>query len=56
MPKIVISDTSCLILLYKIEQLELLSKVYDHIITTPKVAEEFSEKLPDWIIITKVND
>jgi predicted nucleic acid-binding protein len=56
MPSIVISDTSCLILFYKIGQLDLLPKVYDHIITTPEVAKEFSDNLPAWIIIEKVKD
>jgi len=51
MPSIVISDTSCLILFHKIGQLGLLQKIYDNIITTPEVAEEYSEKLPAWIKI-----
>jgi predicted nucleic acid-binding protein len=56
MHNIVISDTSCLIILNKIGQLEILKKVYDNVITTPEVAEEFSEILPDWIIIKVVQD
>jgi predicted nucleic acid-binding protein len=50
MHNIIISDTSCLIIFSKIGQLEILQKVYDNVITTPEVAEEFSEDLPDWII------
>ncbi len=56
MPKIVISDTSSLILFHKIGELNLLRKVYDDITTTPEVADEFIEKLPDWIKIKIVND
>ena len=56
MHNIVISDTSCLIIFSKIRQLEILNKVYDNVITTPEIAEEFSEKLPDWIIIKEVQD
>lgn len=56
MPKIVISDTSCLIIFQKIGELDLLRKVYDSITTTPEVAQEFSEQLPSWIRIEKVKD
>ncbi len=48
MHKIVISDTSCLILFHKIGELDLLRKVYDSVSTTPEVAKEFLEELPDW--------
>ena len=54
MHNIVISDTSCLILFHKIGHLELLHKVYDNIITTPEVVNEFSELIPEWIKIEKV--
>lgn len=56
MPKIIISDTSCLIILHKIGELDLLRKVYDSVTTTPEVAQEFSEELPQWITIEKVKD
>ena len=56
MLKIVISDTSCLILFQKIGEIDLLRKVYDNILTTPEVAEEFSEQLPEWIKIESVKD
>lgn len=36
--------------------MDLLRKVYDSIITTPEVAQEFSEELPHWITIKKVID
>ncbi|MFN3641017.1 MAG: DUF3368 domain-containing protein [Flavobacterium sp.] len=56
MPKVVISDTSTLILFHKIDELNLLQKVYGELITTPEIAEEYGEKLPDWIIIQTVSD
>ncbi|VAW16477.1 hypothetical protein MNBD_BACTEROID01-1107 [hydrothermal vent metagenome] len=56
MHKIVISDTSCLILFHKIGELDLLRKVYDSVSTTPEVAQEFLEELPDWINIESVKD
>ena len=51
MHSIVISDTSCLIILDKINQLELLYLIYDHVITTPEVALEFNQPIPKWITI-----
>jgi predicted nucleic acid-binding protein len=56
MPKIVISDISTLILFHKIDELNLLQKVYAELITTPEIAEEFGDKLPDWIKIQPVSD
>jgi predicted nucleic acid-binding protein len=56
MPKIVISDTSTLILFHKIDEFSLLQKVYGELITTPEIAEEFGEDLPDWIKIQSVSD
>jgi predicted nucleic acid-binding protein len=56
MHKIVISDTSTLIILHKINELNLLEQVYGELITTPVIAEEFGEKLPNWINIQSVSD
>jgi predicted nucleic acid-binding protein len=56
MPKIIISDTSTLILFHKIGEFNLLQKVYVELMTTPEIAEEFGEELPDWIIIQEVSD
>lgn len=56
MPKVVISDTSTLILFHRIAELELLQKVYGELITTPEIAKEFGEDLPSWIIIQSVKD
>ena len=56
MHSVVIADTSCFILLTKIEELELLKKVYPAVYTTPEVASEFKYGLPDWVIIQEVKD
>lgn len=56
MPKIVISDTSTLILFHKIEEFNLLEKVYGELFTTPEIAKEFGENLPNWITIQAVSD
>ncbi len=56
MLKTVISDTSCLIILSNIGELEILHKLYAKILTTNEVAREFGEKLPDWININDVSD
>jgi predicted nucleic acid-binding protein len=45
MPEIIISDTSCLIILKKINQLEILTKLYSKVWVTPEVLQEFGEEL-----------
>lgn len=49
MPQVIISDTSVLILLNKIQELQLLKILFGEVITTQKVAEEFGKQLPGWI-------
>ncbi len=56
MPKTIISDTSCFIILTNIAELDLLRKVYGQIVTTPEIAAEFGEPLPDWVEIATVAD
>lgn len=56
MRKIIISDTSCLILLHNIDELDLLQKLYQSIVTTVEVANEFGLPLPSWIIIDQPNN
>ena len=56
MPKVVIFDTSTLIIFRKINNFDLLAKVYGELITTPEIAQEFGENLPKWIIIQAVKD
>jgi predicted nucleic acid-binding protein len=56
MPKAIISDTSCFIILTNIGELEPLHKVYGQIITTPEIVAEFGETLPEWVEIAEVTD
>lgn len=50
-PEIVISDTSCLIILTKINRLDLLHRTYHGIMIPPEVASEYRNALPEWILI-----
>jgi predicted nucleic acid-binding protein len=56
MQKIIISDTSCLILLEKIRELELLHQLFGTITTTNEVALEFGHPLPNWFEIKQPLD
>lgn len=47
MQKITVTDTSCLILLYNINELELLRKVYSEIRITKTIFEEFNKPIPE---------
>lgn len=49
MGNIIISDTSCLIALSKIENLEILRELYQEVIITTDVLQEFGDYIPDWI-------
>ena len=51
MQKTIIADSSCLILLDKIEELDLLKKLFGKVIVTSIIAEEFGNPLPEWILI-----
>lgn len=48
MNSVIISDTSCLIVLDKIDKLSLLKALYGQIVITPVVAAEYGKDLPDW--------
>lgn len=57
METVVISDTSCLIILDKIGQLSLLKAAYSQVFVTTTVATEFGQTLPDWVgIKSPTND
>jgi predicted nucleic acid-binding protein len=47
--EIIISDTSCLILLGKIGELEILKTLNSPIYITPEIRKEFGKALPEWI-------
>lgn len=51
MQKTILSDTSCLILLEKIGELDLLHKTFGEIIITQAIADEFGLALPAWILV-----
>ena len=51
MHKVIISDTSCLILFEKIDEFKLLRTLFGVIITTQEVADQFGLPLPSWIEI-----
>ncbi len=55
MPNVTVVDTSCLILLNKIDQLNLLQKLFREITITQTVVDEFNKSLPQWIKIVKVD-
>lgn len=56
MPKTIICDTSCLIILGNIGELQLLHAVYGQVLTTIEVAAEYGEALPDWVEIKRVHN
>ena len=56
MPKTIVSDTSCFIILANIGEMDLLQKTFGEIITTEEVVEEFGEELPSWIQIKLPTD
>lgn len=49
MPDVVIPDASCLIVLDKVGEIDLLRRLYTNIFTTDEVAKEFGKSLPSWI-------
>ena len=49
--KVIIADTSCLILFDKINHLEILQDTFVELIVTDEVVQEFGSELPDWITL-----
>ena len=56
MPNVVIADASCLIVLSKIGELELLYLLYGQVYITPEIEREFGENLPSWISVETVQN
>ena len=54
--RIIIADTSCFILLDKIDYLEILQKLFGQVTTTTEVLVEFGKSLPEWVTIENVKD
>ena len=53
---VVITDTSCLIALSKTDALNFLLALYNRIVITEEIADEFGEPLPLWLEIMPVAD
>ena len=49
LPDIVISDTSCFVILEKINAFHLLQSTFSRVYTTPEVFLEFGNQLPEWV-------
>lgn len=49
--EVVIADTSCLILLDKIGQFDLLKLLFTRVTVTGEIVDESGEALPDWFTI-----
>jgi predicted nucleic acid-binding protein len=56
MPRYVIADASVFILFDKIDRLDILKGVYQKVITTPEIANEFKKPLPEWITLETAKD
>jgi predicted nucleic acid-binding protein len=54
MPSVIVSDTSCLILFYKIGELDLLKELFGKIHITDIVLKEFNRPVPDWIEVSEL--
>jgi len=54
--KVVIADTSCLILLSKIEESNILDQLFEEVYITDDIKKEFGRKLPRWIKINNTKD
>lgn len=54
--RVIIADTSSLIALHDIGELEILKQIYTQITIPTEVAEEFQDDVPNWIIIENVQD
>lgn len=56
MPKVIIADTSCLIVLAQIGELNVLKEIYSEVLITPEIEEEFKDILPSWVKVIEVED
>ena len=56
MSNLIIADTSCLIVLEKINRLTLLQELFTVVTLTPEVQSEYGNELPDWMGVIAVKD
>ena len=54
MHRVVIADTSCLIIFEKIEAFWILNNLYNEVIITDVILNEYGSTLPSWIKVEKV--
>lgn len=54
--EIIISDTSCLILLSKIDEIDILKQVGSSVYITPEIKNEIGTELPKWILVKRPKD
>jgi predicted nucleic acid-binding protein len=54
--KVIITDTSCFILLLKLNAIDLLNQLFSEVVTTPEIATEFTHPLPQWVIVKSVRN
>lgn len=54
MPSVIVSDTSCLILFYKIGEFDLLKNLFGKLHITDTVLKEFNKPVPNWIEIVQL--
>jgi predicted nucleic acid-binding protein len=47
----IISDSTCFVILSKIDALDLLRQLYTTVTTTPEIVSEVRFRLPDWVIV-----
>jgi len=55
MKRVVISDTSCLILLSKLNLITVLETLFTEVWITEEISNEFGEILPGWIKVKSAN-
>lgn len=56
MSKVIVSDTSCLILLDKLNLLFILKELFEEITITPEIEKEYGQQLPEWIKIVHIQN
>lgn len=54
--KVIVTDSSCFIILQKINALFILKELFQFVLTTPEVQIEFGYPLPGWVIVESVTD
>jgi len=56
MSKVIVSDTTCLILLDKLNLLFILKELFEDITITPEIEKEYGQQLPEWIKVVDVQN